>query len=46
MKEALQENEAFCIGMSLGIGLYQRKVIEAHKRGQPLVINEELYYLE
>lgn len=46
MKEELLENEAFCIGMSIGIGLYQRKVIEAHKRREPLVINEELFYLE
>jgi len=44
--ETLQENEAFCVGMSLGIGLYQQRVIEAHKRGQPLLIDGNLYYLQ
>ena len=42
----LQESEAFFIGMSLGIALYQQKVIVAHERGQPLLINEELYHLQ
>lgn len=44
--ENLLENEAFCVGVSVGIGMYQQKVIAAHKRGQPLLIGEELYYLQ
>lgn len=35
--ENLLENEAFCVGVSVGIGMYQQKVIAAHKRGQPFV---------
>lgn len=46
MKEGLLGNEAFFIGMSLGIALYQHKAIAAYERGQLLLINEELYYLQ
>lgn len=42
----LQESEAFCVGVTFGLQLYQQKVIAAHERGQPLLINEELYYLQ
>ena len=45
MKES-QENEAFCVGVAVGLDLYQQKVIAAHERGQPLLINEELYYIQ
>lgn len=44
--ENLLENEAFCIGMSLGVGLYQQRVIEAHRRREPLLIGDNLYYLQ
>ena len=45
MKES-QENEAFCVGVAVGLDLYQQKVIAAHERGQPLLIDEELYYIQ
>lgn len=44
--EELFENEAFCIGVYVGIDMYQQKVIEAHKRREPLVIEGNLYYLQ
>lgn len=44
--DELQENEAFCTGVIVGIGMYQRKVITAHVRNEPLVIDGKLYYLE
>lgn len=45
MKES-QENEAFCVGVAVGLQLYQQKVIAAHERGQPLLIDGNLYYLQ
>ena len=42
----LLENEAFCMGVAAGLDLYRRKVIAAHERGQPLLIDENLYYLQ
>ena len=42
----LLENEAFCTGVSVGLHLYQRKVIAAHESGKPLLVNGDLYYLE
>lgn len=42
----LQESEAFCVGVAFGLDLYQQKVIAAHERGQSLLINEELYYIQ
>lgn len=44
--KGLQENETFCTGISVGIGIYQRKVITAHVRNEPLLIDGKLYYLE
>ena len=40
------ENEVFCMGVSVGINLYQQRVISAHNRKEPLIIGENLYYLE
>jgi len=42
----LLENEAFCTGVSVGIGLYKEKVITAHKREEPLNVGDTLYYLQ
>lgn len=42
----LQRDEAFLIGLSLGLHLYQQKVIAAHERGKPLLIDGNLYYLQ
>lgn len=45
MKELL-ENEAFCIGAMVGINICQQKIITAHERKEPLIVGENLYYLE
>lgn len=37
---------AFCNGITVGICLYQRAVVAAHERKRPLIIGENLYYLE
>ena len=42
----LLENEAFCIGVSVGINLYQQKVVSAHERKEHLKIGDNLYYLQ
>lgn len=44
--DLLKENEAFCVGVAFGVDLYQRKIIEAHRRGKPLMVDGNLYYLE
>ena len=40
------ENEAFCTGITVGVSLYQQRVITAHDRKEPLVIGDELFYLQ
>lgn len=42
----LVEDETFCIGVAVGINLFQQKVITAHKRREPLKIGNTLYYLQ
>lgn len=43
----LLENEAFCYGVSVGINLYQQKIISAHERKEPLKIGDNtLYYIQ
>ena len=42
----LMENEAFCTGITVGINIYQQKVIMAHNRKEPIKICEELYFLQ
>lgn len=42
----LQRDEAFLIGVAFGLDLYQRKIIAAHVRNKPLLIDGNLYYLE
>lgn len=37
---------AFCNGVVVGICLYQRMIISAHERKKPLIVGENLYYLE
>ena len=37
---------AFCNGIAVGIGLYQRMIVTAHERKKPLKIGEELYYIQ
>ena len=42
----LMENEAFGVGLNVGINLYQQKVIAAHERKEPLIVDDSLYYLQ
>ena len=37
---------AFCNGVMVGIGLYQRMVISAHERKKSLRIGEDFYYIQ
>lgn len=40
------ESEVFCTGVSVGINLYQQKVIMAAKDKLPLKIGDDLYYVQ
>lgn len=40
------ENQAFANGVIVGISLHQQRVIAAHERGEPLIIDDNLFYLE
>lgn len=42
----LTENEAFYSGIMVGIGLEQQRVIVAHKQKKPLIIGDEMFYLQ
>lgn len=44
--DELMESEAFVNGVTVGIGLYQQKVIAAQKQKIPLKIGEDLYYVQ
>ena len=37
---------AFCNGVAVGIALYQRMIISAHRRKKPLKIGDTLYYVQ
>lgn len=42
----LLENEAFSVGVNVGINLYQQRVVTAHERKEPLIVGDTLYYLQ
>lgn len=44
--EGLSENEVFIAGISVGINIYQQKVLTAHERKEPLEINGEKYFIQ
>ncbi|MGY3664405.1 hypothetical protein [Roseburia sp. 1XD42-69] len=44
--EQLMENEAFCMGVSVGIHIFQQKVLTAHKQREGLKIGDNLYYIQ
>lgn len=46
MSNELMEQDAFVNGVAVGIGIHQQRVIAAHSRKEPLVIGDNLYYLE
>ncbi len=41
-----QEVNTFCLGVIVGINLYQQKVIAAQQHNKALRINGELYYVQ
>lgn len=45
LKELL-ESEAFCHGVTVGINIFQQKVIMAHERKESLLIDGNLYYIQ
>ena len=44
--EQLMENEAFCMGVSVGIHIFQQKVLTAHKQREGLKIGDNLNYIQ
>lgn len=40
------EANAFCTGISVGISIYQQKVVMAWKHNEPIKVNGELYYVQ
>ena len=40
------ESEAFYYGLICGVKLYQEKIITAHKRGEGILIEDTLYYIQ
>lgn len=42
----VSENEMFCYGISMGMALYQWKVLMAYERKIPLEINGEPYFIK
>lgn len=44
LKELIEK--MFCSGIAVGIGLYQRAVVSAHKQNKPLKIGDTLYYVQ
>ena len=37
---------AFCIGIAVGIALYQRMILAAHEEKKPLKIGEDFFYIQ
>lgn len=46
MSKEPTENKAFLDGVMVGINLHQKIVITAHERGEPLVMGDEIFYLQ
>lgn len=44
--DELLQNEVFFTGIIVGINLYQERILEMHRRGLPLMIEGDLYYLQ
>ena len=40
------EKQAFANGVVVGVSLHQQRVIVAHERREPLIIGDNLFYLE
>ena len=46
MTNELMSNDEFCNGIIVGIQLHQSRVLAAHKRKEPIMIADELFYLQ
>lgn len=44
--DELLESEAFCTGVTVGVKIFQNKIIAAHKRKEPIKVGDELFYLQ
>ena len=44
--DELMENEAFVNGIAVGVHLHQQRVIQAHKRKEPIRIGDEWFWLQ
>ncbi|MDE7323823.1 MAG: hypothetical protein K2N73_14120 [Lachnospiraceae bacterium] len=42
----LMESEAFSVGVATGISLYQNKVVTAHEHKLPIIIGDNVYYVQ
>lgn len=46
MLDDLWEDEAFGMGVAVGICIHQQRVVTAHERKEPLKIGDNLYFLQ
>ena len=46
MLDELMENEAFINGVAVGISLHQQRVLAAHRHKEPLIIGNNMYYIQ
>ena len=42
----LMENEAFCIGVAVGININQKNIVKASQNKEPIKIDDELYSVQ
>lgn len=40
------ENEAFCLGVAVGINIFQQNIIKSFQNKEPIIIGEEIYYVQ
>ena len=45
MKE-LMENEAFGLGVTVGVNIVQQNIVNASQKKEPIKIGDELYYVQ
>ena len=46
MSNELMSNDEFATGIAVGIQLHQFRMLEAHRRREPIKIADELFYLQ
>lgn len=46
MSNGLTDNEMFFKGITTGIVLYQKKVVTAYERKEPIKIGDDLFYIQ